>query len=83
MALKNLTMSISSTQSILSIGFDSSPIGGQVSDYDKSPISKPYPCNDSLVTLFSLNVIRCKDESEEKGYTHNPMNNDKCKCQVF
>ncbi|OMJ70701.1 hypothetical protein SteCoe_31262 [Stentor coeruleus] len=83
MALKNFTMSISSTQSILSIGFDSSPVGRELSEYDKSPISIPYPCNDSLVTLFSFNVIRCKDENEEKGYTHNPMNNDRCNCQVF
>lgn len=83
MARRKLILSSSSTQSILSIGADNSPVGGQMPDYDMTPMSTPFHNNESINTMFSLYVKDYTEDTDYLKHSSNPICDDRCKCQVF
>ena len=81
MAIRSLSISSSSTLSIISLGADSSP-AQQVSETDFSPITKPHFHNESMVTLFNLNLYKRKDSHETKEHKDIDIINNRCSCLI-
>ena len=81
MDLQRISLDSNSTVSILSIGGDTTPNCAE-SDRECSPFSKYNIRNESVVTFFSLNLMRTNPMETPKSIEH-PIISQRCNCEIY